>query len=68
LNPINKEQIYENSSSSERDLSNFGPKGKLDQADQSYQDGDRQKYRHHISADAKGKHGIETTETAETKP
>jgi len=32
----------------------------LDQADQSYQDGDRQKYRHYISADANAKHGIET--------
>jgi hypothetical protein len=36
----------------------------LDQAAQSYQDGDRQKYRHSISADAKGKYGSDTTKTA----
>jgi hypothetical protein len=39
-----------------------------DQADQSYQDGDRQKYRHHIAADAKARSGIENSKTAKTKP
>jgi hypothetical protein len=40
------------------------PERKLDQAAQSYQDGDRQIYRHQVSADAKGKRGIDTTKTA----
>jgi hypothetical protein len=48
---------------SEPGPSNLRAEQKLDQSDQSYQNEDRQKYRHHLSADAKGKHAIETPKT-----